>query len=86
MKKPTTILIQEFRKDIEDTINNSKLPFWKILDELQYIVLPQVKQCAIQEEQSELQEWQKSVEEEEKQKLEELRESRVSESEVDNNG
>lgn len=86
MKKPTTILIQEFRRDIEDVINNSQLPFWKILDELQYIVLPQVKQCAIQEGQAELQEWQKSVEEEKKQKLEELRESRVSESEVDNNG
>lgn len=86
MEKPTTILIQEFRKDIEDVINNSKLPFWKILDELQYVVLTQVKQCAIQEEHAELQEWQKAIEEEEKQKLEELRESRVSESEVDNNG
>ena len=86
MDKPATILINEFREKIVDDINNSGLPFWKIKDELQYIIMPQVQQCAMKEEKEELQEWQKSVEEEEKKKLEELRESRVSESEVDNNG
>lgn len=86
MDKPATILINEFREKIVDDINNSGLPFWKIKDEFQYVIMPQVHQCAMKEEHKELQEWQKSVEEEEKKKLEELRESRVSESEVDNNG
>ena len=86
MQKPITIMVQEFREEIVSAINNSGLPWWKVKDELEFLILPQVKQCAIREEQAELQEWQKSVEEEEKKKLEELRESRVSESEVDNNG
>ena len=86
MEKPVTIKIREFREEIVSVINNSGLPWWKVKDELEFLILPQVKQCAIREEQAERQIWQKSVEEEEKQKLEELRESRVSESEVDSNG
>lgn len=99
MKKPATIKIHEFREEIISTINNSGLPWWKVKDELEFFVLPQVRQCAMQEEQAERQEYQKMLEEEEKQKLEELRENRVaengekeieenkvSEREVDNNG
>ena len=86
MEKPVTIKISEFREEIVNAINNSGLPWWKVKDELEFLILPQVKQCAIQEEQAERHEWQKAVEEEEKQKLEELRENRVSESEVDSNG
>ena len=86
MQKPITVMVQEFREEIVSVINNSGLPWWKVKDELEFLILPQVKQCAIQEERAERQEWQKAVEEEEKQKLEELRENRVSESEVDNNG
>ena len=85
MQKPITIMVQEFREEIVSAINNSGLPWWKVKDELEFLILPQVKQCAIQEEQAERQEWKKAVEEEEKQKLEELRENRVSESEVDSN-
>ena len=86
MQKPITVTVQEFREEIVSVINNSGLPWWKVKDELEFLILPQVKQYAILEEQAERQEWQKSVEEEEKQKLEKLRENRVSESEVDNNG
>ena len=86
MQKPITVMVQEFREEIVSVINNSGLPWWKVKDELEFLILPQVKQCAIQEEQAERQEWQKAVEEKEKQKLEELRENRVSESEVDSNG
>ena len=82
MQKPITIIVQEFREEIVKAINNSGLPWWKVKDELEFFILPQVKQCAMQEEQAERQEYQKSLEEEEKQKLEELREKRVAESEV----
>lgn len=82
MQKPTTVIIQEFREEMAKAINNSGLPWWKIKDELEFFILPQVKQCAIQEEQAEQQEWQKALKEEEKQKLEKLRENRVSENEI----
>lgn len=86
MEKPATIKICEFREEIVSVINNSGLPWWKVKDELEFLILPQVKQCAIREEQAERQIWQKTIDEEEKQKLEGLREGRVSESEVDSNG
>ena len=69
MQKPITIIVQEFREEIVKAINNSGLPWWKVKDELEFLILPQVKQCAMQEEQAERQEYQKSLEEEEKQKL-----------------
>ena len=86
MEKPVTIKISEFREEVVSVINNSGLPWWKVKDELEFLILPQVKQCAIREEQAERQIWQKTIDEEEKQKLEGLRENRVSESEVDSNG
>ena len=86
MQKPITVMVQEFREEIVSAINNSGLPWWKVKDELEFLILPQVKQCAIREEQAERQIWQRTIDEEEKQKLEGLREGRVSESEVDSNG
>lgn len=50
MQKPATILIEEFRKQVEIALNNSNLPWWKIKDELEFVLLPRVEQLAIQEE------------------------------------
>lgn len=53
IEKPVTVLIKEFRKQEEDLLNNSCLPWWKILDELEFIILPKVRQLAVIEEQKE---------------------------------
>ena len=66
MDKPVTILINEFREKIVDDINNSGLPFWKIKDELQYVIMPQVHQCAMKEEKAELERYKQSIEDEDK--------------------
>lgn len=53
MEKPVTVLIKEFRKQVEDLLNHSSLPWWKICDELEFVVLPKVRQLAASEEQKE---------------------------------
>ena len=66
MDKPVTILINEFREKIVDDINNSGLPFWKIMDELKYVIIPQVQQCTIKEEKAELERYNQSIKDEDK--------------------
>ena len=76
MQKPTTVLISDFRKSMEEVLNNSGLPWWKIKDELEYTFLPQVRQLAVREEQVELEMYNKSLAEEENNKIEDLRQKR----------
>lgn len=77
MQKPTTILISDFRKSMDEVLNSSGLPWWKVKDELEHTFLPQVRQLAIQEERIELELYNKALAEEESNKIEELREQRV---------
>ncbi len=68
MGKPNTVLISEFRNNIENVINNSGLPWWKIKDELEYVFLPGVRTCCIKEEQVEREEYNKELEKAENEK------------------
>lgn len=77
MQKPTTLVIAEFRKQLEMTLNNSGLPWWKILDELRYVFLPQVQNLAVKEEQMEIQSYQEYAKSENEKNLEEKRKQRV---------
>lgn len=78
MQKPITMIINDFRSEMERAINDSGLPWWKIKDELEFFILPQVKNLAIREEQLELESYNNARKEEEKEKLEGLREKRAS--------
>lgn len=76
MQKPTTVLISDFRKSMDEVLNSSGLPWWKVKDELEHIYLPQVRQLAVREEQVELEMYNKSLAEEESNKIEDLRQKR----------
>lgn len=85
MQKPTTLLIAEFRKQVEIALNNSGLPWWKVRDELQYVFLPQAQNLAMREEQLEMEEYQKYVQAENEKKLEEKRKQRIDKKGSDKN-
>lgn len=75
MQKPVTMLISDFRKQIDKVINGSSLPWWKIQDEIELILLPQLRVLAEKERQAELEAY---LKEQEKQKeLEDKRKERV---------
>lgn len=75
MEKPATVLIAEFRNNIVKDIQNSNLPLWKIRDELEFFLLPKVRETAIKEEQIERQQYEEYLKEQEE--LENLRKERV---------
>lgn len=77
MQKPITLLISDFRKNMDDVINNSKLPWWKIQDEIELILLPQLRVLAEKERQAELEAYLK--EQEKQNELEEKRQKRIGE-------
>lgn len=77
MQKPLTMLIDEFRAQIEIALNNSNLPWWKIRDELEYVVLPQVKNMAVKEEQAEKKAYLEYIASEKQKLMEDKRKERV---------
>lgn len=81
MQKPITLLISDFRKNMDDVINNSKLPWWKIQDEVELVLLPQLRRLSEQEKQAELKAY---LEEKQKQEeLEKKREERIKQKEAE---
>lgn len=77
MKKPATMLISDFRKQINEVVNSSDLPWWKIQDEIELILLPQLRILAEKERQAELEAYLK--EQEKQNELEEKRQKRIGE-------
>lgn len=77
MRKPTTMLISDFRKQINEVVNSSELPWWKIQDEIELILLPQLRVLAEKERQAELEAYLK--EQEKQNELEEKRQKRIGE-------
>lgn len=77
MKKPATMLISDFRKQINEVVNSSDLPWWKIQDEIELILLPQLRVLAEKERQAELEAYLK--EQEKQNELEEKRQKRIGE-------
>ena len=77
MKKPATMLISDFRKQINEVVNSSELPWWKIQDEIELILLPQLRVLAEKERQTELEAYLK--EQEKQNELEEKRQKRIGE-------
>lgn len=77
MKKPATMLISDFRKQINEVVNGSDLPWWKIQDEIELILLPQLRVLAEKERQAELEAYLK--EQEKQNELEEKRQKRIGE-------
>lgn len=75
MQKPATILISEFREKIVEDIQNSNLPWWKIKDELEFFLLPQVRNAANQEAINEKKEYEEELKKQEE--LEQLRKERA---------
>ena len=77
MRKPATMLISDFRKQINKVVNSSELPWWKIQDEIELILLPQLRVLAEKERQAELEAYLK--EQEKQNELEEKRQKRIGE-------
>lgn len=77
MRKPATMLISDFRKQINEVVNSSELPWWKIQDEIELILLPQLRVLAEKERQAELEAYLK--EQEKQNELEEKRQKRIGE-------
>ena len=77
MKKPATMLISDFREQINKVVNSSDLPWWKIQDEIELILLPQLRVLAEKERQAELEAYLK--EQEKQNELEEKRQKRIGE-------
>lgn len=77
MKKPATMLISDFREQINKVVNSSELPWWKIQDEIELILLPQLRVLAEKERQAELEAYLK--EQEKQNELEEKRQKRIGE-------
>lgn len=77
MRKPATMLISDFRKQINEVVNSSDLPWWKIQDEIELILLPQLRVLAEKERQAELEAYLK--EQEKQNELEEKRQKRIGE-------
>lgn len=61
MEKPATILINEFRDKMQEVLNTSNLPWWKIQDELRYVIMPQVDRAVIIEAKKEMELYQESL-------------------------
>ena len=77
MRKPATMLISDFRKQINKVVNSSELPWWKIQDEIELVLLPQLRVLAEKERQAELEAYLK--EQEKQNELEEKRQKRIGE-------
>ena len=77
MRKPATMLISDFRKQINEVVNSSDLPWWKIQDEIELILLPQLRVLAEKERQAELEAYLK--EQGKQNELEEKRQKRIGE-------
>ena len=77
MRKPATMLISDFREQINKVVNSSDLPWWKIQDEIELILLPQLRVLAEKERQAELEAYLK--EQEKQNELEEKRQKRIGE-------
>lgn len=77
MRKPATMLISDFREQINKVVNSSELPWWKIQDEIELILLPQLRVLAEKERQAELEAYLK--EQEKQNELEEKRQKRIGE-------
>lgn len=77
MRKPATMLISDFRKQINEVVNSSELPWWKIQDEIELVLLPQLRVLAEKERQAELEAYLK--EQEKQNELEEKRQKRIGE-------
>ena len=75
MRKPATMLISDFREQINKVVNSSELPWWKIQDEIELILLPQLRVLAEKERQAELEAYLK--EQEKQNELEEKRQKRI---------
>ena len=77
MRKPATMLISDFREQINKVVNSSELPWWKIQDEIELVLLPQLRVLAEKERQAELEAYLK--EQEKQNELEEKRQKRIGE-------
>ena len=77
MRKPATMLISDFREQINKVVNSSELPWWKIQDEIELILLPLLRALAEKERQAELEAYLK--EQEKQNELEEKRQKRIGE-------
>ena len=77
MKKPATMLISDFREQINKVVNSSDLPWWKIQDEIELVLLPQLRVLAEKERRAELEAYLK--EQEKQNELEEKRQKRIGE-------
>ena len=77
MRKPATMLISDFREQINKVVNSSELPWWKIQDEIELILLPRLRALAEKERQAELEAYLK--EQEKQNELEEKRQKRIGE-------
>lgn len=77
MRKPATMLISDFREQINKVVNSSDLPWWKIQDEIELVLLPQLRVLAEKERQAELEAYLK--EQEKQNELEEKRQKRIGE-------
>lgn len=61
MEKPATVLINEFRDKMQEVLNTSNLPWWKIQDELRYVIMPQVDRAVTVEAKKEMELYQESL-------------------------